>query len=417
MTSTSDSSFSVAVSFQGQSRTIEATTSSSASAIYDQVLQVCQLEKDISAVKVLYKGKKLDALDTETLVFTKVPTKPPKLLVMASSRQTVQRIQQQKSDPTIRGFEQEQAKEHARRTHHQTQSPWGPTLRQDAKYRFVKIQACNDQDFGHQAGDATPHSFAAQQLLEQMANDPGIVAIMRDRQLVVNSLHEMDPIDDRLMQKKQHGNSALLGYNTNHGLSIHIRLRTFDLKGFLPYEQLIHTLIHELSHNWIGDHDYVFWTNFAHMRVEYLHTHARLAAQGTLVRGQSTAQLAQVGSQCADGMSGIAQAVLTELAQELPQQYQLSVEPLAPGIIQHCRELTQQYAGLEHGQRLGGSTSNSSATSFSAPVHPRLAVLAAAEQRAEAARKQQAQDDAQSRARTTNNGMNEKDKDASTKSP
>merc|ERR1711865_1351005 len=112
-----------------------------------------------------------------------------------------------------------------------------------------------------------------------MGTDPGVVAIMQERELVVNTLSEMDPIDDRLMHKMQrdHGDhSCLLGYNTNHGLHIAIKLRNDHVHDFRPYPQLVATLLHELSHNWIGDHSLLFWTNFAQMRIEYLYTHGRL---------------------------------------------------------------------------------------------------------------------------------------------
>ena len=32
-----------------------------------------------------------------------------------------------------------------------------------------------------------------------------------------------------------------------------MRLRTEDLQGFLPYPQLVETLLHELAHNMVGD--------------------------------------------------------------------------------------------------------------------------------------------------------------------
>eukprot|EP00957_Ditylum_brightwellii_P180316 13736496-Ditylum_brightwellii.AAC.1 len=88
-----------------------------------------------------------------------------------------------------------------------------------------------------------------------LASDPGVIAVMKECELVVNALGEMDPIDDRLMQKHKADGACLLGYNTNHGLRIDIKLRTDDLQGFRPYPQLVSTQIHELSHNWVGEHD------------------------------------------------------------------------------------------------------------------------------------------------------------------
>jgi hypothetical protein len=55
---------------------------------------------------------------------------------------------------------------------------------------------------------------------------------------MVGTLGEMDPIDDRLMQKKEQQGGCLLGYNTNGGVRIDVKLRTDDLQGFRPYLEL-----------------------------------------------------------------------------------------------------------------------------------------------------------------------------------
>jgi len=56
-------------------------------------------------------------------------------------------------------------------------------------------------------------------MLEQLKTNPGIVAILRSRELVVRTLGEMDPVDDRITQMMQlEGGECLLGYNTNRGL-------------------------------------------------------------------------------------------------------------------------------------------------------------------------------------------------------
>lgn len=366
------SSFPAILSFQGKTHTIEVNTTTTVSELLEQVKQECQLEHD-HAVKVLYNGKMLridNKNSSSDVVFPKLLSKPPKLLVIASSRNAVQKIQSKRSDPTIRGFET--SKVNNNNYQHNARNVWGTTTTtgQDAQYKFVRFEVCTWQSFGHRVSDGQPHAFAAQQLLEQLATDPGVVAVMQERKLVVNTLGEMDPIDDRLMQKKQaeqHG-TCLLGYNTNHGLAIHIRLRTMDLKGFLPYPQLVSTLIHELSHNWVGEHNLLFWGNYAQMRVEYLHTHARL--QGTLCDGRTTAMIAGVSEQCRLGMAGIADAVMKELSQEMPQ-YGLSPLPLRQAIIDRCQQLTDQYENLGH--KLGGSHSRNDL---------RRAALEAAEKRA-----------------------------------
>ena len=64
-----------------------------------------------------------------------------------------------------------------------------------------------------------PHASEARRLLEQLKTNPGIVAILRSRELVVGTLGEMDPVDNRFMQRMQlESGECLLGYNMNCGL-------------------------------------------------------------------------------------------------------------------------------------------------------------------------------------------------------
>jgi len=64
-----------------------------------------------------------------------------------------------------------------------------------------------------------PHASETRQLLEQLKTNPGIVMILRSRELIVGTLGEMDLVDDRIMQMMQlEGGECLLGYNTNRGL-------------------------------------------------------------------------------------------------------------------------------------------------------------------------------------------------------
>jgi hypothetical protein len=90
------------------------------------------------------------------------------------------------------------------------------------------------------------------------------------------------------------GGGCLLGYNTNHGLMINVKLRMEDLSGFQPYQELGLTLIHKLSHNWVSKHDVLFWTNYSQMRVEYLWRHGQLMRGGVFVGGKTTAALAGI---------------------------------------------------------------------------------------------------------------------------
>ena len=311
----------------------------------------------------------------------------------------IKKLNSLRSDPLMRGFEDERSNKST--TTASLSTFWGPLHGdQNKQYKFCRFQECTDSSFGSRPGASTPHAFEARRLLERLATDPGIVAILQSRELVVGTLGEMDPIDDRLMQKKQQEGACLLGYNTNHGMRIDVKLRTDDLAGFRPYNELASTLIHELSHNWCGEHDVVFWTNYGQMRVEYLWKHARLMRGGVFVNGKRTASLAGVtemllpSSNSSSGigqnannntpadsqtMEFICQSVIQELAREMAQHH-LPVQLVAPAVLTFSKELmveTKDDATIYMGGQRLGSTDQSKQNNGSA----RERALAAAEKR------------------------------------
>ncbi|CAJ1935100.1 unnamed protein product [Cylindrotheca closterium] len=376
--------FPVSLSFKGQSVTLEnsVTTATTAKELYAQARQAYGWDETVE-LKLLFKGKKLKEDSSSEAVFAfwkpNSSKKVPKIIVMATSSDTVSQIANKKSDPLMRGFSQlaEKAKQQ------EFDSIWGPLGVQDRNYKFVRFEACTWQSFGHRPNESTPHAFEAIRLLEQLAKDPGIVAIMKERELVVNTLGEMDPIDDRIAAHKEKEGGRVLGYNTNRGLRIDIKLRTDDLKGFRPYPELAATLIHELSHNWVGDHNLVFWTNFAQMRAEYFYHH--LVNTGTgLVQGKTTSELAGLNGVITSKES-ILPVMVHELARDM-QQHGLNPIMIKAPIQDRLRELDQEYASkISKEQRLGGGTSGATSSTTSSGDNPaasaRERALAAAEQR------------------------------------
>jgi hypothetical protein len=314
----------------------------------NQLLSLAQTALQVSSetcFKLLYKGKQLVG---DIPLFPVEPIKTPKIMVLATQSTEVFELNSKRSDPTIRGFDNEM-----KVTYHKNQT-WGEYTKQDKVYKFARFEACTWHSFGHRPTESTPHAFKAMELLETLATDPGIVAIMKERELFVNTLGEMDPIDDCLKQKKQSHGACLLGYNTNSGLRIDIKLRTDDLKGFRPYAELVGTLIHELSHNWVGDHNLLFWTNHGQMRIEYFHQHATLAASGYIVKGKTTAEIADISCMT---MDEIFNQVMKELQQEMAQ-HGLQPSMIAAQIQQRCQELTMLEApGRSLGGAGGGGTS------------------------------------------------------------
>jgi len=387
-----DTVFEVSLSFKGKSCKIslsERTTGIELDEIVRSTLFVSDGDNDYANVslKLLHKGKVLDNSSAMPLFPSGlVSQKPPKIMVMATSKNVQNDISSRKSDPTIRGFDNEKQKIEAAKSSRIVMH-WGPGMVQNKNYKFCRFEACTWQSFGHRTGSKTPHAFRAMQLLEKLSTDPGVVAIMVERKLVVGTLGEMDPIDDRLMQKKKTEGACLLGYNTNAGGRIDLKLRTDDLQHFLPYEQLASTLIHELSHNWVGEHNALFWGNFAQMRVEYLQKHAWLRASGYVVDGKTTATIARIADHCVEGMRSISNAVIQECSKEMAP-HGLSVDLITPAILDRCRELAAESEKSKDGQRLGGG--NVSAGDDSAPVNGGLSsrelALAAAERRAKEAK-------------------------------
>lgn len=339
-------------------------------------------------LKLLFKGKRIMA-QPETFPFQGLVAKkkPPKIMVVATNISAIQELANRRSDPTIRGFDQEKTATEKQAASAASSKYWANVMVQDKDYKFVRMQACTDHSFGHRSTEITPHAFKAMELLEKMATDPGIVAIMKERELVVGTLGEMDPIDDRIMQKMEGHGGLLLGYNTNRGLRIDIKLRTDDLSDFRPYPELVSTLIHELSHNWVGDHNLLFWTNYAQMKAEYLCTHAQLKNSALVVRGKKTAELAGLNENALDNVFGL---IMNELVREMGQ-HGLHPNMIADPIRQRIRELEEEtLQKQQQGYRLGGeSTLSGNATgtivgggSAIAASSARELALAAAERRA-----------------------------------
>lgn len=391
--STSDF-FEVNLTHQGKSNIVNVSPATSGLELHQKTLNIVFGVTDDESgessttemLKLLFKGKRIlaqpDAIPFQGLSAKK---KPPKIMVVATNISAIQELATKRSDPTIRGFDQEKTAKEKRTAASSSSKYWGGIMVQDKDYKFVRMKACTDHSFGHRSTESTPHAFKAMELLEKMATDPGIVAIMKERELVVGTLGEMDPIDDRIMQKTESHGGLLLGYNTNRGLRIDMKLRTDDLSGFRPYPELVSTLIHELSHNWVGDHNLLFWTNYAQMKAEYLCTHARLRNSALVVRGKKTAELAGLSEAALDNVFGL---IMNELVREMGQ-FRLHPNMIAGPIRQRIQELQQEtLQKQQQGYRLGGASaiSNNSSTmvggsSTATASSARELALAAAERR------------------------------------
>ena len=90
----------------------------------------------------------------------------------------------------------------------------------------------------------SPPPAAAMELLQRLASDRGIVALMEKRGWTVGLLAEFPPADGAVGVDDK----CLLGFNKNRGQEIGLRLRTDRLDGLRPFEVIMKTLIHELTH-------------------------------------------------------------------------------------------------------------------------------------------------------------------------
>lgn len=92
-----------------------------------------------------------------------------------------------------------------------------------------------------------PNSQMARDLLERLR--AATAKVVEKRKWRVGVLKEFYP-----------KNKSLLGLNVNRGSSIMIRLRDGDDQfSFLPWHSLLGTLVHELTHNEIGEHSAEFY--------------------------------------------------------------------------------------------------------------------------------------------------------------
>jgi len=289
--------------YKGKSERVDVEPSASTSTLFDAARRLFSLEDQ--NLKVIVKGKQVATDATASAALAD----GAKCMVMATGKRAVEEVLTARADPTVRSFAAEEAaaRHHAQQQQKEELSEWGAP--QDAKYRFCRFEPCTWQSFGTRPQSSTPHAFDARSLMLKLSQDPAVVHIMRERQWTVGLLAELDPIDDRLAEKMEGGGKRLLGYNTNAGAQIHIRLRTQDLSGFLPYPALIDTLLHELCHNEVGPHNEHFWHLFCQLKVDYLKALLRVSSRGDLFGGKSALQLSDAAAEVRDVRASVLAAL------------------------------------------------------------------------------------------------------------
>lgn len=126
-----------------------------------------------------------------------------------------------------------------------------PSMRATEGYKSVEKRVKTAYEFQRiETLPGLPDEEKAQFLLEELANDPAILAVMQKYKWTVGCLAEMYP--EGLVGVDE---VCILGLNQNKGEKILLRLRTDDLQGFRIMDSIKHTLYHELAHN-VSNHLY-----------------------------------------------------------------------------------------------------------------------------------------------------------------
>merc|ERR1711907_278654 len=184
-----------------------------------------------------------------------------KLMLLGSKTKDVEDLRAQREDTAMRGFDAEEVRSKQRRAHGAMSS--SSMVRTG---RFGRISEMSLE--GIEIGSSTPGTDAAHKLLVKLATDPAIVDIMEKRRWHVGALRELPPLG-----KVGVSPVCLLGLNRNFGEEILLRIRTDDMKGFRKYKVIIETLLHELVHNEIADHNNDFKRLNSELTHEYRDFH------------------------------------------------------------------------------------------------------------------------------------------------
>lgn len=130
----------------------------------------------------------------------------------------------------------------------------GRKMMADASRKTVRV-AQKRYGFGRiETLPMLPDQKKAKEILDSLANDPGILACMAKHQWNVGCLAELYP-------EGKVGESAVcvMGLNENRGSKILLRLRTDDLRGFRKILSIRKVLFHELAHNVHSEHNSDFF--------------------------------------------------------------------------------------------------------------------------------------------------------------
>jgi len=241
----------------GKSSVLKLDAEGSVGSLHDAIRHEFDLD-DCHLLKILVKGKAVTAEQSTPLKDTAGIVGGAKLMVMASRRAEVVKADEAPRE-RMRGFEEDDERHRTGSTGGKTATTAFRTRTSETHYRFHATAALRNLPPG-----CKPSVAAAEARLNELANDPSILAIMKRHSWSVGLLSEMPP-------DGQVGVSAccVMGLNKNKGQEILLRLRTDDGQGLRPYASVIPVLLHELTHNVHSDHDDAFKALCSQLGREY----------------------------------------------------------------------------------------------------------------------------------------------------
>ena len=129
-----------------------------------------------------------------------------------------------------------------------------------------------------------PDADAAREVLERVARDPGVRAVMKARRWHVPVLAELYP-DGKVGIDPV----CVLGLNENKGAAIKLRVRTDDLRGMRKFAIVMATVWHELAHNAISEHTAEFYALVSELkrdgeRLDWTKTNGKTIGHETVFR-------------------------------------------------------------------------------------------------------------------------------------
>lgn len=170
----------------------------------------------------------------------KTPASRKKVMLMGTPREKMQELQETESTKAREEARHQQMMRNLKRF---SRKPARTTQPRSTEYTFGRFEPL----------PFLPNQDKARAMLQRLAEDRGVCAVMEKHKFKVGVLGELDPAMNTDHEKRR------LGVNTGMGQVIQLRLRTDDYGGFCNYKEVRNVLCHELAHNVHSEHDANFW--------------------------------------------------------------------------------------------------------------------------------------------------------------